>query len=307
MDGLQTSLPLDASEAPARTISPLLELGAYELLWSEKGTTFKRIADRFRERSDALPSDLVPEAEALEMARRVVGLLEEKGVPHFGIRVHRAGEYPEKLRDARHPVELLYFRGVWNWVEKPSVAVVGTRKPSEKGLERAGQVARRLVEDDFAVVSGLAEGIDTAAHTAALEAGGVTIAVLGTPISETYPKKNRALQEEIAAKYLVISQVPLCRYYRQDWRANRQFFPERNVTMSALTEATVIVEAGETSGTLHQARAALAQGRKLFILESCFERGLEWPERFVEKGARRVTRYQEIREGLRAPATHPVR
>ena len=241
------------------------------------------------------------------MARKVLALLREKGVSSFGVRVHRAGEYPVRLRDARHPVELLYYRGLWNWVEKPSVAVVGTRKPSDFGRQRGGQLARRLVEDDYAVVSGLAEGIDTAAHTSALEAGGVTIAVLGTPLSEVYPKKNRALQQEIAAKYLVLSQVPVCRYYRRDWRANRQFFPERNVTMSALTEATVIVEAGETSGTLHQARAALAQGRKLFILESCFERGLEWPERFVEKGARRVARYHEIREGLRAPATHPVR
>lgn len=302
MAALQASLPLGASDAPARTISPLLELGAYEVLWSREGATFKRIADLFREHPDALPSDLVPEDEALEMGRRVVALLEEKGLSRFGVRVHRAGEYPARLRDARHPVELLYYLGVWNWVEKRSVAVVGTRKPSDLGLERAHHLARKLVQDDFAVVSGLAEGIDTAAHRAVLEEGGVTIAVLGTPISDVYPRKNRDLQEEIAKRYLVVSQVPVWRYSQQTWKRNRGFFPERNVTMSALTEATVIVEAGDTSGTLHQARAALAQGRKLFILESCFQRGLEWPERFLEKGAVRVSRYEEIREDLGAAA-----
>jgi DNA processing protein len=137
---------------------------------------------------------------------------------------------------------------------------------------------------------------------AALKAGGVTIAVIGTAITDVYPKANRNLQEEIAQKYLVISQVPIWRYHQQDWRANRSFFPERNVTMSALTLGTVIVEAGETSGTLHQARAALAQGRMLFILDSCFRRGLEWPEKFLERGAVRVSSYDEIREELGAAA-----
>ena len=79
---------------------------------------------------------------------------------------------------------------------------------------------------------------------------------------------------------------------------NRSFFPERNVTMSAFTEGTIIVEAGETSGTLTQARAALHQGRKLFILNSCFERGLSWPERFVRKGAVRVREPEDIWEHL---------
>lgn len=191
-----------------------------------------------------------------------------------------------------------WIPGAWNWVAMPSVAVVGTRQASEQGVRRARKLVRHLVADEIAVVSGLAAGIDTAAHKAALEVGGVTIAVLGTPLSETYPRENRALQAEIAERYLVISQVPVWRYSQQDWRANRSFFPQRNATMSALTEATVIVEAGETSGTLIQARAALAQGRKLFILESCFRAGLEWPEKLVEKGAVRVRTYEEIREGL---------
>ena len=137
---------------------------------------------------------------------------------------------------------------------------------------------RALVADDFTVVSGLAAGIDRMAHETAIEENGRTIAVIGTPLSHTYPREHGALQRHISEHFLLVSQVPVKRYESQDYRRNRLFFPERNVTMSALTEATVIVEAGETSGTLIQARAALRQGCKLFILDSCFRNPrLTWP------------------------------
>ena len=90
-----------------------------------------------------------------------------------------------------------------------------------------------------------------------------TVAVIDKPLSHVYPKENAELQRKVASEYLIISQVPLRRYERQDYRKNRLFFPERNITMSALTEATIIVEAGETSGTLIQARAAVEEGRRL--------------------------------------------
>jgi len=215
------------------------------------------------------------------------------------VRVHRAGEYPMKLRDAKHPVELLYYRGFWPLVETRCVAVVGTRKPTEEGIRRARKIAALLVRDGFTVVSGLAAGIDTVAHTTALEAGGSTIAVIGTSISGVYPRENRDLQERIAEGHLVLSQVPVYRSATQDYRANRMFFPERNVTMSALTEATIIIEAGDTSGTLIQARAALQQRRKLFILESCFQRGdVKWPHHYETRGAIRVRDYEQAREVL---------
>ena len=138
-----------------------------------------------------------------------------------------------------------------------------------------------------------------AAHTAAIEAGGSTIAVLGTPITSCYPPANSDLQKRIADQFLVISQVPIVRYSRQGPHGNRLFFPERNATMSALTEATVIVEAGNTSGTLIQARHALQQRRKLFILESCFRNPqLTWPAKFVERGAIRVAEFEEIKAHL---------
>jgi DNA processing protein len=161
---------------------------------------------------------------------------------------------------------------------------------------------RRLVKDCFTIVSGLATGVDTVAHSTAIEAGGLTIAVIGTPLTFAYPRENAELQRQIAKEFLVISQVPVRRWERQDYRKNRLFFPERNITMSALTEATIIVEAGETSRTLIQARAALHQGRKLFILDSCFRKGLKWPQRFADKGAIRVTDYDDIRRHLSTTA-----
>jgi DNA processing protein len=288
------------SDGPSLSpISPRREIGAYEALWLEPGATFKTIADRFAADPSALPSDFVSRAVAEECADRVFATLKSRGVSHFGVRINHAGDYPQRLRDARYPVELLYYRGAWELSEARSVAVVGSRKPSEDGIRRANQIARALVRQDFTVVSGLAQGIDTAAHTTALAEGGRTIAVVGTPLGEVYPKANAGLQEVVAEKHLVISQVPVLRYASQAVPQNRLFFPERNVTMSALTEATIIVEAGETSGTLTQARAALHQGRKLFILESCFERtDITWPARFLAGGAIRVRNYDDIWQAL---------
>lgn len=275
-------------------------MGAYEALWLEPKASFKTIADRFAADPTALPSDFVSASLADRCASEVIGNLKAAGVDQFGVRIHHAGDYPAKLRDARNPIELLYYQGAWELTESRCVAVVGSRKATDEGLRRAARLARELVEHGFTVVSGLAQGIDKAAHTASLEGnGGRTIAVIGTPIGIYYPKENRELQERIARDFLVISQVPLLRYGKQAPPQNRLFFPERNITMSALTEGTIIVEAGDTSGTLTQARAALHQKRKLFILDSCFERSdITWPARFEKLGAIRVKCPEDIWDAL---------
>jgi len=295
MMGFLATASTGAAKAP---ISPRTELGAYEALWLQKGATFKTIADKFATDPDALPSDFVGRGEAEACATEVLALLKKRGVDRFGVRVHHAGDYPPRLRDAKHPVELLYYRGAWELTETRSLAVVGTRQATPEGVARTQRIAREMVARDFTVVSGLAAGIDTAAHTAAIEAGGRTIAVVGTPIGEVYPKENRDLQERIATDFLLISQVPVLRYERQNPPQNRLLFPERNITMSALTEGTIIVEAGETSGTLIQARAALHQGRKLFILDSCFRPDLSWPAKFEKQGAIRVRGPEDIWRNL---------
>lgn len=241
---------------------------------------------------------------ALSYASQVAQTVSRAHLEGFGVRVHGAGEYPSRLRDAADPIELLYFQGWWDLVEDRSVAVVGTRKPSTEGIARTRKLVKKLVEDGFTIVSGLATGIDTVAHSTALAAGGRTIGVIGTPLSGSYPKENRELQSLLARNFLVISQVPFCRYHRQTPRINRFFFPERNITMAALSQATIIVEAGETSGTLIQAKAALQQRRKLFILDSCFQNpNLTWPAKFAERGAIRSADYEDIRNHL-GPETH---
>ncbi|EBZ5771696.1 DNA-processing protein DprA [Salmonella enterica subsp. enterica serovar Redlands] len=283
-----------------QAVSPFTEMAAYEALWAEKGATFKTIADKFRQApGDILPSDLVSGSTIEEFKLRLKEIMSRFAIENIGIRVHGTGDYPGKLRDARNPVELFYYQGWWDLVNTRSVAVVGSRQASEEGLRRTRKLVKYLVEDGFTIVSGLAEGVDTCAHQTALALSGKTIAVIGTPLSHHYPKQNAELQNTIRDRQLLISQVPFGRYLEQDYRSNRVFFPERNITMSALTEATIIVEASETSGTLIQARAALAQGRKLFILESCFHNpSLTWPARFEAKGAVRVKDYRDIREHL---------
>lgn len=289
----------DQTESLPNTVSPYLEMGAYEALWCQKGATFKRMAERFSQCGDCLPSRFVDHEIAYEHAKLVTETFDRAGVRDWGVQIHDAGEYPVKLRDAAHPVEMVYHQGWFDLAHSRGVAVVGTRHPTREGLMRTEKLVKLLVQDDFTIVSGLARGIDRKAHETALAEGGRTYAVIGTPLSETYPKENSQLQRHIADNFLVVSQVPVLHYGRQDWRANRRFFPERNITMSALTEATIVVEAGNTSGTLHQARAALAQNRKLFILDNCFANSQNtWPAEMEQKGAIRVRKYDDILEHL---------
>lgn len=163
---------------------------------------------------------------------------------------------------------------------KPRVAIVGSRKASPEGLETAARIARILAREGAIIVSGLAEGIDTAAHTATLDARGRTIAVLGTPLDRVYPSRNSGLQDEIMRNHLVISQFPIG---SSIWPKN---FVIRNRTMALISNASIIVETGETSGTIHQGWEALRLGRPLFIWKSVFEnQKLEWPRKMLAYGA----------------------
>lgn len=162
----------------------------------------------------------------------------------------------------------------------PRVSVVGSRKASDDGLRRAVKLARLLVEREAVVVSGMAEGIDTIAHRAAIEAGGKTIAVLGTPLDKPYPKSNLELFRVICTGHLALSQFPL------GTATQPKNFPIRNRTMALISHATIIVEAAEGSGSLHQAWEALRLGRPLFIAESMAKAsGLTWPAELQRYGA----------------------
>ena len=194
------------------------------------GTTPRRASRRSRKNSprapDAVPSDFVPPQKAREYAAFVQRRFHEADVMRFGVRVHGAGEYPQKLRDAAHPVELLYYQGWWDLVESRLVAVVGTRTPTPDGIARTRRLVRELVRDDFTVVSGLAAGIDTIAHETAIAEGGRTIAVIGTPLSHSYPKDNAELQRKIADR-IPAHQPSACTALRQARLPQKSFFLPR--------------------------------------------------------------------------------
>ena len=204
------------------------------------------------------------------------------------IHEHTPAELLGVLNDVerKHAPETLYTAGDIGLLRSgPRVSVVGSRKASEEGIRRARLLTKALVSRHAVVVSGLAEGIDTAAHETAIELGGRTVAVLGTPLDKVFPAKNRPLQERIMREYLAVSQFP------SGSATHPSSFPMRNRTMALLTDATVIVEAGEKSGTLHQGWEALRLGRLLFLMESVATNpALSWPAEMIRYGAQVLAR-----------------
>jgi DNA protecting protein DprA len=172
----------------------------------------------------------------------------------------------------------VYSAGDLGLLQYPTVSVVGTREVSEDGWCRAARLGRELALSNFVVMSGLARGVDTAALTAAIEAGGKTIGVIGTPLDKAYPAENAKLQEQIYQSHLLVSP------FQSGEPVYKGNFPKRNRVMALLSDATAIVEASDTSGTLHQAAECLRQGRWLFIMRSVVEDPtLNWPRKFVGK------------------------
>jgi DNA processing protein len=167
--------------------------------------------------------------------------------------------YPENLRGVHDRPPLIFVAGELSQRDARSIAVVGTRQPSPEGVDEASAIAEHLVASGYTVASGLASGIDTAAHTAALNAKGRTIAVLGNGLEHSYPPRNATLQQRIAAEGALISQ------FWPNTPPTRRSFPMRNAVMSGLTLATVVVEALHRSGARTQARLALAHGRPVLI------------------------------------------
>lgn len=190
--------------------------------------------------------------------------------------------------------QTLYVAGDVELVrQSPKVAVVGSRKATSEGLGNAARVTRALVDLDTTVVSGLAVGIDTVAHRSTIEAGGRTFAVIGTGFDRTYPARNHALQAHLATHYAIVSQ------FAPGSPVTRANFPQRNRTMALLSDALVIVEAAEKSGTINQAWEALRIGRSVLLLETLAENpALTWPRKMLSYGAE-VLRLSHLEEQLR--------
>lgn len=175
----------------------------------------------------------------------------------------------------------IYYAGDPQILEAgPRVSLVGSRKASTRGLNNARGLAAWLVRRGAVVVSGLAEGIDAAAHQGAIDAGGKTIGIIGTPLDKFYPAKNRALQSLLMREHLVLSQ------FGRGYPVQPKNFPIRNRTMALIAHATIIVEAQDKSGSLHQGWEALRLGRPLFVLDRLMnDESLAWPTKLAEYGA----------------------
>jgi DNA processing protein len=174
--------------------------------------------------------------------------------------------YPPNLRAVHDRPPIVFIHGRLTPEDAKGVAVVGARKASCTGVRRAEAIAHHLIDTGYTVISGLAAGIDTAAHTAALASDGRTVAVIGTGLARCYPPQNRQLQREIAQRGAVVSQ------FWPDSPPSRRTFPMRNAVMSGMALASVVVEASQTSGSRIQARLALGQGRPVFLLDELVER-----------------------------------
>lgn len=289
----------DILRDPPSTLSSQLEVGAYEYLWDKHVSSYKQLNELRDSYSARSLQEVTGQQVASEFYQQTINQVSREILDKMTITPCYSDQYPSRLNDARHPAALLYSLGDFSLINQPSLAIVGSRKASSEGLRRARKVAFLLAKRGYTIISGLATGIDRAAHLAALEANARTIAVLGTPIDRYYPKQNIELQNEIARNHLVVSSVPFVRHKRGTPKFNRIFFPERNKLMSSISLGTIIVEAGETSGTLVQARAALEQGRKLYILQSCFEnQSISWPKNFERMGAIRVRDINDIESRL---------
>jgi DNA processing protein len=170
--------------------------------------------------------------------------------------------YPVNLREVHDRPPLVFIAGTIEPADSRSIAVIGARRASPEGLRLAADFASEFVRNRYTVISGLAAGIDTAAHEAALAQGGRTVAVIGTGLlHESYPPSNAGLQREIAARCAVLSQ------FWPHTPPTQKTFPMRNAVMSGLSRGSVVIEASERSGARVQARLALAHGRPIFLLE----------------------------------------
>ncbi|MGH9900598.1 MAG: DNA-processing protein DprA, partial [Pyrinomonadaceae bacterium] len=215
-----------------------------------------------------------------------------RALPGADVLVLDDGTYPSLLREIADPPITLYVRGAWETcLEAPCVAIVGSRRCSTYGQNVALMLARDLASRGVTIISGLARGIDAAAHRGALEAGGRTVAVLGTGIDEVYPRDHRRLADEIlAGGGALVSQFPL------GTPPVSENFPYRNRIISGLSLGVVIVEAAENSGSLITARLALEQGREVFAVPGNITSRNSFGTNYLIKGAgaKLVQQWQDI-------------
>ena len=200
--------------------------------------------------------------------------------------------YPGGLLEIYDPPAVLWVRGDVGLLNRPGIAVVGTRQPTPYGAGMAEMLSRDLALHRMVVMSGMARGVDTCAHKGALDAGGATVAVWGTGIDVIYPKENKKLAEQIVAQGgAIVSEFPLGTFPAP------QNFPIRNRTLSGMSVGVLVVEGGEYSGTRITARCALEQGRDVYAVPGNVTNKNAWgPNTLIKQGAKLTATWEDIWE-----------
>lgn len=210
---------------------------------------------------------------------------------------HTDSVYPERLREIFDPPVLLWIRGNADLLAQPSIAVVGTRHPTPYGTGMAEMLSRDLASRGLIILSGMARGVDTAAHRGALAAKKPTIAVWGTGVDVVYPKENKSLAEQIiAGGGAILSEFPLGTFPAP------QNFPKRNRILSGMSVGVLVIEAAEYSGTRVTARCALEQNRDVFAVPGNVTTKNAWgPNTLIKQGAKLTATWEDVWEDLPTP------
>ena len=228
----------------------------------------------------------IKSAHDKEAARTIYARIAQLG---WEILFPEHAEYPKPLCTIPDSPPLIFRVGLPWTPDDKMIAIVGTRHASEKGRQFTTTLAGELTRAGMTIVSGMAEGIDSAAHIGALDAGGKTVAVWGTPLNLVYPPINRGLAERIGKTGSVYSE------YFPDTRVDPAYFPERNRIISGLSEGTIVVEAGRKSGALITASCAVAQGRELFAVPGAPDNPHSLgTNALIKNGARLLTEAQDL-------------
>lgn len=270
----------------AVTIRELLkQFGLPENVLTRKRAELARLA----------PADALEALDSQSVARAVEQALEWVSQPGRAVVTLADDHYPRPLLEIADPPTLLYARGHLELLGRPALAIVGSRNATAQGARDAERFARAFSEAGLTIVSGMALGIDTAAHRGALAARGSTIAVLGTGIDVAYPARNGALYEEIAEKGLLLSEFPLGTH------PVAQNFPRRNRLISGLAQGCLVVEAAPASGSLITARAAAEQGRDVFAIPGSIHSPLaKGCHALIKSGAKLVESAEDVLAELSA-------
>lgn len=234
-----------------------------------------------------------PDTKSLQLAEKWLEDEAHNIVP-FGTE-----SFPELLAQLRDAPLLLYVNGDIDALHFPSIAIVGSRNPTRGGLQNSFEFSRHLAKNGFAIISGLAEGIDTAAHKGALKAGGKTVALLGHGIDRIYPPQNRELAHEIVESGALVTEYPM------QTPPEKRHFPERNRLISGLSVGTLVVEAARRSGSLITARTAAEQGREVFAVPGSIHNPMaRGCHQLIRQGAKLVETASDIGEELAPLVDH---